>query len=310
MTVSEAIEPWLARDEGKRAYYRDDAYFAEGWASFLAARQDRSAAEAVLRHLTFLLVKPEAIAGRRVAPILDFLHEHDYRIIGTWPVRMGRHEARGLWRYQLNVVPIAHTRALEMLVGAGELFLLGIDHRPADGQASAAALLSQSKGSSAAPGAGTLRDRLRCPTLMLNFAHAPDEPADVLRELAVLCDAHRQQEIFAAMLAAERWPPARFAAAARAAAATMTSRYAGLGDNALDVAATLQRMRASLSDHSAAGLPPAARAAIELGRTSPEQALEVVTALEAATVLPAWDRIVTAAYLVDGLRTGRPPLIG
>lgn len=322
--MTQTIEPWLARDERKRAHYQDDPYFWEGWASYLAG----GPAGQVLRHLTFLLVKPETIVGRRVAPILEFLRSGGFRIIGTWPVRMGRHEARSLWRYSLNTVPIAHIRALEMLVTAGELFLVGLDHRLARGEASAADLLSRGKGSSAHPGArGTLRERLGCPALMLNFVHAPDEPADVLRELAVLCDAPRQERIIADLLAAGQWPPARFEAAAREAAAIMTSRYASCAAHDLDVDATLRRMRTRLREgapppemrpearpEAPREVPPEARpevrAAIERGAAAPEHALDVVRSLAAATEWPRWDRIVTAAYLMDGLRTGRSPLIG
>jgi nucleoside diphosphate kinase len=301
--MTDTIEPWLTRDAGKLAHFRDDPYFWEGWASYVAGRP----AAAVLRHLTFLLVKPEAIVGRRVAPILEFLQSGGHRIVGTWPVRLGRHEARGLWRYSLNMVPIAHIRALEMLVTAGELFLVGIDRPLTSGEASAAEQLSRAKGSSARPDArGTLRECLGCPALMLNFVHAPDEPADVLRELAVLCDAPEQERIITTLLAADRWPPARFEAAAREAAAIMTSRYADSPAHDLDVTATLKRMRARLGDSA---LRPQARAAIESGETSPEHALDVVRSLADATELPHWDRIVTAAHLVDGLRTGRSPLI-
>lgn len=309
MIVKEAIEPWLARDVGKRERYCDDLYFWEGWESFRAACADEHA-EGMLKELTFLLVKPEAIAGRRVAVILEFLREHGYRVAGTWPVSMGRHQVRGLWGYQLNAVPIAHVRALEMLVGSGELFLVGLRcEQGADG-ASAAELLAERKSSSPGDGADgdSLRGRLGCPTLMINFVHAPDEPADVLRELAVLCDARAQRRIMATLLAAAGWAETRFVAAGRAAAALMTSRYAGCPAHDLDVGATLRRMR--LGDRPDAGLSPAARAAIEAGRVPPEGALEVVASLEDATRLPRWDRVVTAAYLVDGLRTGRHPLIG
>lgn len=310
---AEAIEPWLTRDDRKRAHYRDDPYFWEGRASFLAACSGRPGRtpEAALRRLTFLLVKPEAIARRRVAPILRFLDARGYRVAGTWPVRMGRHEARALWRYQLNAVPIAHIRALEMVVTAGELFLLGLDQPAGGAEVSAAEMLSRCKGSSADPAGGdSLRDRLGRPSLMLNFVHAPDDPADVLRELAVLCDAGGQEEIIAALLAAGDWPVGRLRVAARAAEQVMTAQYALVAAHDLDAAATVRRVRASLRDSPAIGLPPAARAAIEHGTVSAGRALEVVGCLESCPELAAWDRVVLAAHLVDRLRTGRDPLIG
>jgi hypothetical protein len=117
-----------------------------------------------------------------------------------------------------------------------------------------------------------------------------------------------QRRIMASLVAAGGWGEARAGAAERAAAALMTSRYVGCPAHDLDVAATLRRMR--LGERADGGLPELARAAIELGSVPPEDALEVVAALEGATMLPRWDRVVTAAYLVDGLRTGRQPLVG
>lgn len=187
--VTEAPRSWLTNDQKKRQVYGDDPYFWEGWESFQAACSGQL--EAALRHLTFLLVKPEAIVGRRIAAILDFLSARGFCCVGTWPVRLNRHQARALWRYQINSVPIAHIRALELGVTAGEMFILGLAHALENGEASSAAeLLRLSKGSSSAPAPSTLRGQLRLPARMLNFAHAPDEPADVLRELAIVCDSH------------------------------------------------------------------------------------------------------------------------
>jgi hypothetical protein len=339
------VEPWLSRDQRKREFYSEDPYFWEGLASFHAALSRQPAAhgqpaEAALRPLTFLLVKPEAIAGRRITPMLDYLHARGFCVIGTWPLRLGRHAVRALWQYQLNAVPVAHIRALEMIVGAGQPYLIGLCRPPDGSRLGAAELLSRCKGSSAdPPGGGSLRDALGRPALMLNFVHAPDEPADLLRELAVLCEPPLQQQILAAMLAAPQWPAARFCAAVAAARQVMTAQYARCPAHDLDATATLRRMRAMLGEGQAARLSPAACAAIERGSVSPERALEVVSSLDAArdcaawegaalesatwdgttqvsatrdraAGLPQWDLIVTAVALADGLRTGQHPLIG
>ena len=311
--MSQSIEPWLARDDRKRAIFLDDPYFWEGWSLYHAARPPDRA----LTRLTFLLVKPEAIAGRRVEPILGFVRSAGFLVVGTWPVRMGRHEVRNLWRYSLNELPIAHIRALEMLVTAGQLFLVGLSlgrddclGRVDPGQVTAAELLSRGKGSTSRPEApGTLRQRLGCPALTLNFVHAPDEPADVLRELAVLGGANLQEQVIDRLLAAGEWPPERFDAMGSEAAAKMTSQYAQCPAHDLDVEATFSRMRRCLRDRPPPALGPAARCAIETGAVSPERALEVVRSLELAAELPMWDRVVTAASLVDDLRTGRRPLV-
>ena len=35
--MSQSIEPWLARDDRKRAVFLDDPYFWEGWSLYRAA---------------------------------------------------------------------------------------------------------------------------------------------------------------------------------------------------------------------------------------------------------------------------------
>jgi nucleoside diphosphate kinase len=313
VAMTEAIGPWAARSERKRSLYLDDPYYWEGLAAFrdgLAAcpRADRSADE-TLSSVTFLLVKPESIAGGRSGQILDFVQAAGFQVTGIWPIRMGRHEARNLWRYSLNSVPIAHIRALEMLVSAGPLFLLGLRLGPVPGQSaggpSAAERLNEVKGTSSSPGTpGTLRHQLGCPALMLNFVHTPDEPADVLRELSVLCEAGLLGRVVRELIAATGWSPARFDAKAREAAATLATQSAQSPSHDLDTQASLKRLR----DHPGLALPETAKQAIRSGRVSPVQALDVVRSLELAAELPRWDRIVAAAHLVDGLRTGRAPL--
>jgi len=326
--AAETVPPWLSLDPRKRAIYSDDLYFWEGWAAFTAAGSGE-VAEAVFRHLTFVLIKPEAIVGRRIDPILGFLGARGFGVVGAWPVRLSRHAVKALWGYQINSTSLAWVHSLELGITAGELFVVGLTHALERGEAGTAAeLLRLSKGTSARPGGDALRDRLKCPARLLSFVHAPDEPADVIRELAIVCDGPGQGE--AQPLAA---PGARLAEVAgalvraagglggrpdhpvrpdhpaRSARTIMTSRYAQVAPHDLDVDATFRRMRGYLRAGLQPGLPPETWAAIEQGWTEPEQALEVVTSLERAHALPLWDRIVTVAHLTDTFRNGRPMLI-
>jgi nucleoside diphosphate kinase len=323
--ATETVPPWLSRDPRKRTIYRDDLYFWDGWTTFAAAGSGEPD-EAVLRHLTFVLMKPEAIVGRRIDAILDFLRARGFHVAGAWPVRLNRHAARALWGYQINSTPIAWVHSLELGVTSGELFVVGLTHALEHGEASTAAeLLRLSKGTSSRPGGDTLRDRLNCPARMLSFVHAPDEPADVIRELAIVCaiacdgpdqigdhqDAHaaRLGEVVAALVGAANGPSGRSAAIARSARSIMTSRYSRVAPHDLDVDATLLRMRGYLRDGIQPGLSQETRAAVEQGWTEPERALHVVTSLERAHALPLWDRIVTVAHLTDSFRNDRPMLI-
>ncbi len=332
--ATESMAPWLSRDPVKRTVYCDDLYFWDGWAAFTAASSGEPD-QATLKHLTFALIKPEAIVGRRIEPILDFLQASGFQLAGAWPVRMNRHKVRALWGYQINSTPIAWVHSLELGITSGELFVVGLTHSLPPGTASSAAeMLRMRKGTSSRPGGDSLRDRLNCPARMLSFVHAPDEAADVIRELAVLCDASEHElagqsgslsQVVATLVAAASVAAASVAAAAGVAAPAgcdstgsavelavrtlMTARYSQAQPHDLDVPATFRRMRGYLRAGRQAGLPQSTRAAIEDGWTTPELALEVVTSLERATALPLWDRIVTVAHLTDSLRNGRPMLI-
>jgi hypothetical protein len=314
--ATQTLPPWLSQDPLKRGVYCDDLYFWDGWEAFAAACPGEPA-QATLRQLTFTLIKPEAIVGRRIEPILDFVQALGFGIAGAWPVRLTRHAVRALWGYQINSVPIAWVHALELGITSGELFVVGLTHPLARGEASSAAeLLRVNKGTSARPGGDMLRDRLNGPARMLSFVHAPDEPADVIRELAVVCDgsgragaAAELGTVIAALVGALEATTARSAEVASSARSSMTSRYGQSVVHDLNVDATFSRMRGYLRAGRLAGLPPATLAAIENGWTEPSLALEVVTSLERAQSLPVWDRIVTVAHLTDSLRNGRSMLI-
>ena len=87
------VAPWLTGLPSKRTIFADDLYFWEGWAAFVAACA-REPDDTLLRHLTFVLMKPEATVGRRFDPILDFLLGKGFSIAGAWPVYLSRHAAR------------------------------------------------------------------------------------------------------------------------------------------------------------------------------------------------------------------------
>jgi nucleoside diphosphate kinase len=321
MLATGTVPPWLSRDPRKRIIYQDDLYFWDGWAAFATARSGEPD-EAVLRHLTFVLIKPEAVVGRRIDPILDFLCAKGFHVAGAWPIHLSRHAVRALWGYQINSTPVAWVHSLELGITSGELFIVGLTHALEHGEANTAAeLLRLSKGTSSRPGGDTLRDRLNCPARMLSFVHAPDEPADVIRELAVLSagpdriehqqDAHPSTlgEVVAALVSAASGPNGRSDVTAQAARSIMASRYGQVAPHDLDVDATFARMRGYLRDGIQPGLSQQTRAAIEQGWLAPERALHVVTSLERAHALPLWDRIVTVAHLTDDFRNGRPMLI-
>ncbi|WP_330305932.1 MULTISPECIES: hypothetical protein [unclassified Streptomyces] len=288
-----AVQEWLrapfTHDPVRRRTYPDDVYFRE-MAALLDGR-DADETERTLGRTTFVMFKPDAVVGRRIEPALDLLAGHGFVPLGALEVRVDARVCRELWRYQINAAPLAVIRAVDMILESGPacLFVALRDTRgPERTGMTAAERLSELKGSSKNrdTGGASLRGALGCELMCLNFLHAPDDPADLIREVGVLLSGRRRDEVLA-MLAGE--PSAE--------------RTAG-------VVAAARRLCAAHPAHSLAPapgselppLPPVADSAGLLAR------VDELAGDDGG--LPLWDRIVIAAHLVDGLPSEGTALIG
>ncbi|MGW0673239.1 nucleoside-diphosphate kinase [Streptomyces sp. NPDC002746] len=285
-----AVEQWLqapfTHDPARRRTYPDDVYFRE-----MAALLDERDAEETGRTLggtTFVMFKPDAVVGRRIEPALDLLAGHGFLPLGAREVRVDARVCRELWRYQINAAPLAVIRAVDMILESGPpcLFVALRDTRgPRETGMSAAQRLSELKGSSKNRDTDgvTLRGALGCELMCLNFLHAPDDPADLVREVGVLVPHSHRNEVLT-MLAGEPSP----------------ARTAG-------VVAAARRLCAAHPAHPLAPAPGSARPA----RADSAGALARVGELAAGQGgLALWDRIVIAAHLVEGLPSEGTALIG
>ncbi|MET8860669.1 nucleoside-diphosphate kinase [Streptomyces sp. NPDC004579] len=266
------------------------AALLDGWETERAHR-------ALLRS-TFVMFKPDAVVGRRVEPALAFLAGHGFEPLGALTVRVDARVCRELWRYQINAAPLAVIRAVDMILESGPpcLFVALRDTRsPERTGTTAAERLAELKGSSKnrSVDGGSLRGALGCELMCLNFLHAPDDPADLIREVGVLLPRRRAQAL--SLLAADVSPPGAAEPAALAAELYAThpahplTRPAPIGTSG---------RREPSGDTSRR---PA----------DPRSLLARVERLAAdADGLPLWDRIVIAAELVEGLPSEGRPLIG
>ncbi|OSC74747.1 nucleoside-diphosphate kinase [Streptomyces sp. WA6-1-16] len=285
MTVDEWLRTPYTRDPVRRRTYPDDVYFRETAA--LLGRQETDCANRALLRSTFVMFKPDAIVGRRVEPALAFLARHGFRPLGALEAEVDARVCRELWRYQINAAPLAVIRAVDMILESGPpCLIVGLrDMRaPEKSGTTAAERLAELKGSSKSRAARelSLREALGCELMCLNFVHAPDDPADLIREIGVLT-GRRREEAFA-MLAAEAAPH-------RAAEAGTAAREL----YAAHPAHALARPEAAARPHR-----PADSAA----------ALAQVEQLDASGEgIELWDRIVLAAELVEGLPSEGRPLI-
>ncbi|HEX5608559.1 MAG TPA: nucleoside-diphosphate kinase [Solirubrobacterales bacterium] len=228
--VPEDVLQSLTRSGAKMAAYRVDPYFRHG--------VHRISVETVLS-TTFLVLKPDAIAGRRVSKILDALAAADFEPVDAWAFTFTPSLIRELWWYQYNVASLARVELVDLLLPSSEsLFLLLRDRRWDPGELPAACRLTALKGP-ADPRRrrpGDLRAILDAPTRQFNFFHTADEPADVVRELAAL-EMACGQEILGR--------PMHLSALARRPVEEIVARlYAGVDEHDLDCEASWRRLAA------------------------------------------------------------------
>ena len=153
---------------------------------------------------------------------------------------------------------------------------------------------------------GQLRHLLGRHTYLLNLVHTPDEPADVLRELAIYFDAAQRAAICAQVAAGDDHRDE-----ARALARAL---YASAPARSLDLAPAEARLaedvRAGL-----AGLGDAARAELEdaldgarLGSRDSDRLLRA--AWRHGLALDDWSAIVAGSHLMPMRVNGRPVVLG
>jgi nucleoside diphosphate kinase len=204
----------LSRSAAKREYYRADTYYLEGseqLAEFLTARGGGAGdsagdgggdgvADFAFRH-ALLLLKPDAVAVRQLLPAIDWLGENGFRIVAAARTRITRTVVRALWHYQWNLATDYRRRLADQFIDSTDSLVLVVRQEAAS-QIPASVLLTEFKGPTD-PGArvpGQLRYKLGQYCFLLNLVHTADEPADVLRELAILFDAARRSVVCAEAL--------------------------------------------------------------------------------------------------------------
>jgi nucleoside diphosphate kinase len=310
VNVHELLEPPITTDPDRRRLYPEDVYFRE--LAEQLGEFDPAALRRILDHGSFLLFKPEAVAGRRIERALDYAAGQGFEPLGALRVRIDPRTLREMWRYQLNAAPLSTIRAVDMIMASGDcLFVAVYDTRgPEHTGQTAAARLSELKGSTrdlnTELGHGLLREELGCTIQSLNFVHAPDEPADLLRELAVLFDWPGRAEPLR-ILSTLPSPQAR--EAVRREAKRLYSRHP---QHPLDLAGSIKALRAAAQDDpERAAMTARLLHALEHLPGPESELLRLVDWLDyAPSRLGTWDRITLASYLVDKQSSDRMPLIG
>ncbi|WP_431043044.1 hypothetical protein ACQUSR_14890 [Streptomyces sp. P1-3] len=187
--IPPALVRTVTRSDTKAQLYGVDNYFRESSWLFGDDLDD------VLR-TTLCVLKPEAAAGRRYRPALDALRDNGFRPVDVVRFRHNRLTVRETWRFQLNFASRERIDAMDLVLGTADSVLLVLrDERWTPDSVPAAVRLTALKGPSdpAQRRPEHLRSRLGAVNGLFNFTHTSDEPIDVMREIAIVCDADRRQ---------------------------------------------------------------------------------------------------------------------
>lgn len=174
--------PWLTRDPAKQAFYRHDPYVRIALGELEALQPDMQ----IVANRAGILFKPDAVARRLVEPALALLAGHGFAPIAAKTVVLDGPRSQALWWYQWNRASVDRLRLAE-LFGCRSPSLLVMLEAPS-AELPATVRLSALKG----PADHDRRrpDQLRAVmgmrNRMLSLVHCPDEPADLVRDLAIL----------------------------------------------------------------------------------------------------------------------------
>ncbi|MFF2116874.1 nucleoside-diphosphate kinase [Kitasatospora sp. NPDC058184] len=275
----------VTRSPAKARLYGVDNYFRESSRLFGDDLDD------VLR-TTLCVLKPEAAAGRRYRPALDALRDNGFRPVDAVRFRHHRLTVRETWRFQLNFASRERIDAMDLVLGTSDSVMLVLrDEQWTPGDVPAAVRLTALKGPSdpAQRRPEHLRSRLGAVNGLFNFTHTSDEPIDVMREIAIVCDEERRRLLHARVRAGHDAVPEALAAFAELEAETPA--------HDLDLENSWRRLAAA---EGPAGEPARLRAA---GREVPVRL--IAAALRAGADGPAqhWDLL---SVLTHSLRFNEP----
>jgi nucleoside diphosphate kinase len=296
--------------EAKRDYYGSDVYYLESAEQLTAmlAGHDLGLADFARDH-ALLLLKPDAVVSRQLLPAIDWLDGNGFSIVAARRTRLTRTTLRALWQYQWNLSTVYRRRLADrFLCGSDSLVLLV---RPRNTpEVPASVLLTELKGPTnpAQREPGQLRYLLGRYCYLLNLVHTADEPADVLRELAVYFGTEERAAVYAdALSGSDQRDRARELA---------RELYAEVPVQELDFGPAAGRLAAATGNMLAAGglaepLREILHAALARGTDRPETwrpLLELIWTHDLA--FDPWDVTVVGCNAFPMRRAGVAPVLG
>jgi len=194
------LETVLTPNAIKHHFYRNDANFLSSVEAAFGRWGAASSIAGKLWNVAALILRPDAIAGGVARNVFPMLRRHGFEPVVVRSVHVGATRAESLWRYQFNVATPQRQALLGRVMSMGESLYLIVRDRSIRVCAPATVHLTYLKGTAvvsrrkpghlrtiAGPGVANL----------LSYVHVSDDPADMLREMAVLFDQAAVIEILA-----------------------------------------------------------------------------------------------------------------
>ncbi|NPV78428.1 MAG: hypothetical protein HPY59_18885 [Anaerolineae bacterium] len=136
-----------------------------------------------------LIIRPDAVAGHMARNIFPLLRRRGFFVSAFRTVKVSEEQVEDLWRYQWNVATDARQDLLKRIMGAGEALYLLFRDTSIRFSAPATVHLTHLKGTARIDSrkSGHLRT-VAGPAIanVFSYLHIADDPADLLREQALL----------------------------------------------------------------------------------------------------------------------------
>lgn len=283
----------------KVRYFHGEPFAREAMRDLVELAGEARALELLMRHGT-MLIKAESVVYRAVERIEARIREAGFTPIVAHPLRLEPPAIRLLWLYVLNGATLDRLDLLDLFKPATpSILLICRDERPESGSIPAAVRLQRLKGPTMpherAP--EHLRHGLGPANRLLNFVHAADEPADVLRELGLLFDRSARRRVIEQLLEGRDAGPELHRAREAA--------YATSPAHDLEAAPALERLRAAIAHRCPPALSSAALSLLDgLFAREPRDAERAWSQVHAmlwpyAAELGVWDYVVVGSSVCE-----------
>jgi hypothetical protein len=178
----------LSVSPSKVALFENDISFRAGWAAWSYGAHHEAMRTA--KNSALLIMKPELLASGRGTVVLEALTGSGFVILDYYWVTMSRSMATELWRYVWNSATVERIYLAVLMALTGPSLVLLLRDTRAEDTYPGSLRLTALKGSALAARRtpGQLRSLIPTRNPMIGHIHTADEPADIVREIAILFD--------------------------------------------------------------------------------------------------------------------------